>query len=111
MAYNLLNKFAAGNADLPGVYFDEPNRRQLIIIRNAYTELAMDLVFKGRKEEARKFLHIADKMMPDENFPYGLISGGSMHNRNSLAFLEACYRADAGDLVDKVNRSIKTDLL
>jgi hypothetical protein len=110
MADKLMNKFSAGNADLPGVYFDEPNRRQLISIRNAYAELADDLAAKGRKEEARKFLQKADKMMPDENFPFGHISPGNVHNRNSLSFLEACYRADAKDLIEKVSKAVKNDL-
>ncbi|MEJ7685280.1 MAG: hypothetical protein WKG06_47030 [Segetibacter sp.] len=110
MADKLMNKFGAGNANIPGVYFDEPNRRQLISIRTAYAELANDLASKGRKEEARKFLQKADKMMAEENFPYGHISSGNMHNRSSLSFLEACYRADAKDLIDKVSRSVKTDL-
>lgn len=110
MADKLMNKFAAGNADIPGVYFDEPNRRQLISIRSAYAELAAGLASKGRKEEARKFLQKADKMMPEENFPYAHISYGNMHNRSSLSFLEACYRADAKDLIDKVSKSVRTDL-
>ena len=110
MADKLMNKFAAGNADIPGVYFDEPNRRQLISIRSAYAELAMDLTVKGEKEEARAFLEKADKMMSMENFPYGQISYGNMHNRSSLVFLEACYRADAKSLITKVNNSLKTDL-
>ena len=110
MADKLMNKFSAGNADIHGVYFDEPNRRQLISIRSAYAELADDLAAKGRKEEARKYLQKADKMMLDENFPYGHISSGNMHDRSSLSFLEACYQADAKDLIDKVSKSVKTDL-
>ena len=110
MADKLMNKFAAGNADIRGVYFDEPNRRQLISIRSAYAELAMDLAAKGRKEDARVYLQKADKMMSTENFPYGHISTGNMHNRNSLVFLEACYRADAKGLITKVSTSLKNDL-
>ncbi len=110
MADKLMNKFSTGNANISGVYFDEPNRRQLISIRSAYAELAVDLTAKGRKEEARKILYKADKMMLEENFPYGHISSGNMHNRSSLSFLEACYRADAKDLIDKVSKSVKTDL-
>ena len=33
-----------------------------------------------------------------------------MHNRNSLAFLEACYRSDNKALAAKVSKSVKTDL-
>lgn len=110
MADKLMNKFNAGNANFPGVYFDEANRRQLLSIRSAYAELADDLALKGKKEEAKKFLKKADKMMPEENFPYGHISSGNMHNRSSMAFLEACYRVNAKDLIDKVSKSVKTDL-
>ncbi len=59
---------------------------------------------KVRKEEARKVLEKADKMMLQENMPYGMISRGNMHNRNSIAFLEACYRADDKALAAKVLR-------
>jgi hypothetical protein len=38
-----MNKFAFGNADKKGVYFDEENRRHLNSIRTAYTALAIDL--------------------------------------------------------------------
>jgi hypothetical protein len=39
-----------------------------------------------------------------------MVSRGNDHNRLSLLFLEACYRADDKQLVDKVSRSVKTDL-
>ncbi len=110
MTDKLMNKFAFGNANVPGVYFDEENRRHLNTIRTAYAELAFDLSAKGRKEEARKALEKVDKMMLQENFPYGHISRGNMHNRNSMAFLEACYRSDAKDLAPKVLKSVRTDL-
>ncbi len=110
MEDRLMNKFAFGNANIPGVYFDEENRRHLNTIRTAYGELAADLSSKGRKEEARKVLEKADKMMLQENFPYGMISRGSMHNRNSIAFLQACYQSDDKPLADKVLNSVKKDM-
>ena len=110
MKDKLLNKFTSGNADKPNVYFDEENRRHLNTIRTAYAELTFDLAAKGRKDEARTVLQKADKMFLQENFPYGHISRGNMHNRNSIMFLEACYRADAKDLATKVQKSVRTDL-
>ncbi len=89
MTDKLMNKFASGNADMPNVYFDEENRRHLNTIRRSYAELAFDLSAKGRKEDARKALEKADKMMLQENMPYGMISRGNMHNRNSIAFLRS----------------------
>jgi hypothetical protein len=110
MADKLMNKFAYGNANVPNVYFDEENRRHLNSIRSAYAELALDLSSKDRKEEARKALDKVDKMMLEQNFPYGHISRGNMHDRYSIMFLEACYRAEATELSKKVLKSVRTDL-
>ncbi|MDB5229645.1 MAG: rane protein [Chitinophagaceae bacterium] len=106
----MMNVFSFGNANLHNVYFDEENRRHLNTIRIAYTELALDLASKNRKEEARNALTKVDKMMLDENFAYGMASRANQHNRNSLMFLQACYAADAKDLAVKVSRSVKKDL-
>ena len=106
-----MNKFAFGNANVKGVYFDEENRRHLNSIRTAYSELAMDLAAKNRKEEARKVLDKADKMLESAgNFDYGMTSRGNQHNRNSLLFLQACYMADDTTLANKVATSVKKDL-
>ena len=110
MLDKLTNKFAFGNADKPGVYFDEENRRHLGGIRSAYAELAIDLASKNRKEEARAVLNKVDKMMHESNFGYGLTSRGNLHNRNSLIFLEACYLAGDQALVQKVSAAVKKDL-
>ncbi len=110
MKANLMTKYATGNANIPGVYFDEENRRHLNSIRSSYSELANDLSNKGRKEEAKAALNKIDKMMLQENMPYGHISRGNMHDRNSLMFLEACYRADDKVLAAKVTASVKKDL-
>jgi hypothetical protein len=109
--YNtIMNKFAYGNCDLPGVYFDEENRRHLNTIRRAHAEIALDLAYKGRKDEARKVLEKADKMMLQANFPYGMTSRRNEHNSFSMMFLRACYQADAKQLAAKVEASIRTDL-
>lgn len=110
MLDKLTNKFAFGNADKPGVYFDEENRRHLGGIRSAYAELAIDLAARNRKEEARAVLNKVDKMMHESNFGYGLTSRGNLHNRNSLLFLEACYLAGDQALIQKVSAAVKKDL-
>ncbi len=106
----MMNKFAFGNADIKGVYFDEENRRHLQSIRGAYAELAGDLAAKGRKEEARKVLVKADKNIDESNYPYGMVSRGNYHNRTSLIYLQACYSADAKELAAKVAAAVKKDL-
>ncbi len=110
MKDKLMNKFSFGNCDIPGVYFDEENRRHLNSIRSVYTEMAMDLVSKERKEEAKAVLQKVDKMLLEENFPYGMSSRGNMHNRNSLMFLEAAYKADDKQLAAKVAAAVRKDL-
>jgi hypothetical protein len=107
---NMLNKFAFGNADLKGVYYDEENRRHLNTLRSAYAELAGYLSAKNRKEEARKVLNKVDKGMLEDNFAYGMVSRGNQHNRTSLLFLDACYRAEDKALIAKVSASVKKDL-
>ncbi len=106
----VMHKFGFGNANLFNVYFDEENRRHLNIIRRANAELALDLSFKNRKDDARKVLERADKMMLESNFPYGMTSRSNEHDRLSMIFLEGCYRADDAALAEKVSKSVRKDL-
>jgi hypothetical protein len=111
--YNLVmdpKRWGFGNANLPGVYFDEENRRHLNDIRRADTELAFDLIFKNKKDSAKNVLERTDKMMLQENFPYGSTSRTNDNNKISMGFLEACYRADDQQLAAKVLASVKKDL-
>ncbi len=109
-AYNVvMNKFGFGNAQIPGVYYDEENRRHLLDIRQACSQLALDLADKNRKDDARKVLEKTDKMMLQQNMPYGLISRQNDHDRVSMMFLEACYRANDSTLANKVYKAVKKD--
>ncbi|MFY8127914.1 MAG: DUF2723 domain-containing protein [Chitinophagaceae bacterium] len=106
----MMNKFAFGNCQIPGVFFDEENRRHLLAIRSAYADLAQALATEGRKEEAKKALDKADSMLNQTNFPYGLVSRGNMHNSSSLRFLEACYSAGHLTLAKKVKDALMVEL-
>ena len=106
----MMNKFASGNADKPGVYFDEENRRHLNTIRMAYAVAAMDMAFKEKKEEAKKMLNKVDKMMLEENFPYGMVSRNQQHNYISILMLRASYAAGDTILAAKITKSVKKDL-
>lgn len=110
-AYDKMMKtFATGNANVKGVYFDEENRRHLNSIREAYTELAFNLISKNRKEDANKVLQRCDDLMLQDNFPYGMVSRGNQHNRNSLRFLSACYLVNNKELAAKVLKSLNIDM-
>ena len=106
----MMKKFVFGNADKPGVYFDEENRRHLNTIRLAYAQSASNLADAGRKDEAKKLLHRCDDMMLDGNFSYGMVSRNQQQNQISLQFLYAAYKAGDTALADKVSRSLKKDM-
>lgn len=103
-------KWRSGNADVPGVYFDEENRRHLLGIRETHVELAYYLAQNNRKDDAIKILERADKMMLEENMPYGMSSRANQHNQTSMYFMEACYLAGDVNLARKVGASVKKDL-
>jgi len=57
LAYkNMMTKFGFGNANTPGVYYDEENRRHLNTLRAAHAQLALSLVEDNKKDSARKLL-------------------------------------------------------
>ncbi len=105
-----MTKFGFGNANIPGVYYDEENRRHLNTIRRAEVDIAFDLINKNKKDSAKAILERSDKEMLQQNFPYGMTSRGNDHDQLSLAVMQAAYLADDKQLADKVARSVKTDL-
>jgi len=106
----LMNKFASGNADKRGVYFDEENRRHLNTIRQAYAIAALNMAQSNRKEEAKKMLGKCDQMMLQENFPYGMVSRFQQHNYVSMLMLQASYASGDTVLAAKISKSLKKDL-
>ena len=106
----MMKKFAFGNAEKRGVYFDEENRRHLNNIRQAYADLAVGLSGEGKKDSARKALDRVDKMMLQSNMPYGLVSRYNMHNQTSLMMLEAALRAEDKTLSNKISTAVRKEL-
>jgi hypothetical protein len=71
----------------------------------------MALVDAGKTDSARKELRKYDASVLDENVPYGMTSNrGNFHNRVTMTYLYAAYRAGDMELAKKVNKSVKTDL-
>jgi hypothetical protein len=110
MMDKVMNKFAYGNANLPGVYFDEENRRHLNIIRRAEIDLASDLSNKNRKEEAVQVLQRCDKSFSESNFGYGMVSKNNDHNKISMNMMEVAYRAGDKVLAQKIEKAVRLDL-
>ena len=103
--------FAYGSANIPGVYYDEENRRHLNSIRMAHSQLAYSLVDAGKKDSARNILEHFDKNVYEPNFPYGMTSNrGNQQDAISTDFLQACYLSGDLTLAKKVEASLKKDL-
>lgn len=107
---NMMNKFAFGNANVPGVYFDEENRRHLLTIRQAYANVAESLAKEGKKEEARKLLEKSDKGIHVANMPYAMVSRNNQQNIVAISVMEAAYEAEDKELGDRVLKDIKKDI-
>jgi len=107
----IMEKFAYGGANKPGVYYDEENRRHLNSIKYAHAQLAESLAAAGRKDSARKVLEHFDENVLESNFPYGMTSNqNNLHDYFSFRFLNACYEAEDWNLAKKVAASLKKDL-
>ena len=110
-SYDVLkNKFAFGSANIPGVYFDEENRRHLVGIRQSYAEAANQLALQGDSAKARELLQIADKNLLEENIPYAMVSRQNQHNTISVQFVEAAYKAGDKKLATKVSAAVMKDV-
>jgi len=67
---NIMNKFAWGGLDKPGVSLDENCARMASNMRMQMATLAGALINKGQKQKAEKVLDLCLEKMPDENVRY-----------------------------------------
>ena len=104
------NKYAFGNANIKGVYFDEENRRHLLGLRQSIADAALALSNDGQNEKARDLLNLVDKNMLAENIPYGLLSRYNQHNYTSFLLLEVAYKCGNKEIVNKIRTSLAKDL-
>jgi hypothetical protein len=106
----MLNKFAFGNAQRGGVFYDEENRRHLNSIRLAYAQAAGSMAEMGKTEEAKKLLSYCDSNLSNANHPYGLVSRFQQHNQISMQMLYAAYRANDPTLIEKIKSALRKDM-
>jgi Protein of unknown function (DUF2723) len=107
----IMNKFAYGSANKPGVYYDEENRRHLNSIRMAHSQVAFGLVDAGKKDSAKNILEHFDKNVLESNFSYGMTSNRqNQQDAISTDFLQSCYISGDLTLAKKVEASVKKDL-
>jgi tetratricopeptide (TPR) repeat protein len=67
---NIMNKFAWGGLNQPGVSLDENCTRMASNMRMQMATLAGALINKGQKQKAEKVLDLCLAKMPDENVRY-----------------------------------------
>jgi len=69
---NIMNKFAWGGANDPGVNLDYNHIRTLIVVRSRlnYAKLAKALAAEGKNEKALEVLDRCLEVLPVERFPY-----------------------------------------
>jgi hypothetical protein len=104
------NKYAFGNANIKGVYFDEENRRHLLGIRQSVAEAAVALSNEGQNEKAKELLNIVDKNMLAENIPYGLLSRYNQHDYISFLLLEVAFKCGNKEVANKIKTSLAKDI-
>jgi hypothetical protein len=106
----MMEKFRGGNANQPGVYFDEENRRHLLTIRATYAELAGNLADKGDAARAKQVLDKAESLIKPEQMPYAMTSRFSAHNQTGIIYLEAAYKAGHRALAQKIKADLEHDM-
>jgi len=110
MHQNMMNKFRGGNAHIPGVYFDEENRRHLLTIRATFAEAAGNLGDKGDKARAQQLLNKAESLIAPVNMPYGMTGRFGSHNQTGLIYLEGAYKAGHMELAARIKASLLKDM-
>lgn len=106
---NLMTKFEFGGANKKGTYFDEPNRKLLQYVRNAYTKVGIALAQENSKEKALTVLNKADANLLESNFPYAMVSLGNTHNYYSLQTVYAYYLAGDSKKAGQIAQEITKD--
>ncbi len=97
-----MNKFVWGGAEREDVYFDEPNRHELISYRMNSAFIASQLVAEGKREMAVKLLDKVFKNITEHSYPYGYdYSGYLMAN----AYYYAGEPKKASVIVNKIMAS------
>lgn len=76
MYENMMNKFKWGNAEKPGVYLDENNRRMFSNFRRIFGTLGKDLLAKGDTTRAIAVAHRGLELVPASKMPNDFFSLG-----------------------------------
>lgn len=84
---NLMTRYKYGNLSKPGLYLDETTMRMCYTHRRLFAQLAMQLIARGRDEEARKVLQKQEQVMPYYNVPAHFIMGSDGQLASAYALI------------------------
>lgn len=107
---NLMHKFEFGGAQTRGTYFDEPNRKMIMYLRQAFTKLSVAMTQEGKsKDSALNVLRYMDKNIMETNFPYAMTTPGNMHNYTSIQTIYAYYMAGDAKRAEELSAKVVKD--
>lgn len=118
----LMNKFIWGGAERNDVYFDEPNRHELISYRMNASFIANQLVAEGQPEKARNLLNKVHTNITEHSYPYGydysgyfmsaaFFRAGDTKNGKLVADRVANNAEQSINWVDKLNESSRYSMV
>ncbi len=94
---NLMNKFKWGNAEDPGVYLDENNKRMFSNFKRLFGNLGMSLLEKGDTARAISVARKGLSIVPPEKMPHDFFSIGPAE-----VLLRAGERAEGEAIIDSI---------
>ncbi len=103
-----MNKFVWGGAERNDVYFDEPNRHELISYRMNASFLANQLIAEGQREKGLQVLDKVYKNITEKSYPYGYDYSGYLL---ASTFYRAGDTKRGAEITKKILNSSEKSLL
>ncbi|GAA4469783.1 DUF2723 domain-containing protein [Nemorincola caseinilytica] len=102
-----MNKFVWGGAEREDVYFDEPNRHELISYRMNAAFLANQLIAEGQRDKAVQILDKVNKNITEHSYPYGYDYSGYLL---AAAYYHAGEKEKGARIANKIMSSTEKNL-
>lgn len=106
-SYDMFMKFTFGGAERDDVYFDEPNRHELISYRMNASFIANQLLAEGKKDKAIQVLDRVYKNISEKSYPYGYDYSGYLL---ASSYFRAGENQKASAIMGKILNSAEKSL-
>lgn len=107
-SYEMFMKFTFGGAEREDVYFDEPNRHELISYRMNGAFIANQMTAEGQTDKALEILRRVDKNITEKSYPYGYDYSGYLL---AAAYYRAGDTKRAAEITNKILASAEKSLM